>query len=143
VLFDNSVSFAFDWFYSYVKYGKENGLDKNITCEAVDQKSNMFIHDKNETRDIHTRLRSGSSHVPFLHMQAADIVQLKQETFHVNSHKWWSRCGLRTQHVNSDSEHEDIEDLSDISHCCDSDIEGNCQTEPNKGVTSECDSNDS
>lgn len=69
VLFDNCVSFGFDWYFSYVKYGK--GSDTLETEEISEQREKEALVDKAAD------LRLYASHVPFLHIQAADIVQTK------------------------------------------------------------------
>lgn len=71
VLFDNSVSFGFDWYFSYVKYGKRNS-----------QKDALEESDKETLTDNAVDIQSYGSHVPFLHIQAANLVQLKINKLH-------------------------------------------------------------
>lgn len=75
VLFDNSVSFFFDWYSSYVKYGKSDG--KSDDPEDALEESN-----KETLTDKAVNIQSYGSHVPFLHIQAANLVQLKINKLH-------------------------------------------------------------
>ncbi|WAR12881.1 M17L2-like protein [Mya arenaria] len=110
VLFDNSVSFGFDWYFSYVKYGKKT----NDTSNSVELESDISedVEIQTEPKADKSRLRTSASHVPFLHMQAADIVQMKQDTFHVYSKRWKKRFEKRITR-SSDEAETDSEELLD------------------------------
>ncbi|KAL4233989.1 hypothetical protein ACF0H5_005644 [Mactra antiquata] len=79
VLFDNSVSFGFDWYFSYVKYGKCLNLSEEVKC------------DKELLSDDSDVLNFGNygQHVPFLHIQAAPMVESHIGQFHWDNWNEW------------------------------------------------------
>ncbi|XP_045192771.2 mpv17-like protein 2 [Mercenaria mercenaria] len=76
VLFDNTVSFGFDWYFSYVKYGKHPDSQENVL-----EKSR-----KEDIEDKAVDINQYGAHVPFLHIQAANTVQAKLE--HMDWDNW-------------------------------------------------------
>lgn len=76
VLFDNTVSFGFDWYFSYIKYGVHE-TDIQSKYEETDKEERQWV------RNV--------THVPFIRVSNVDIVQLKQDTFHILSDKWRNR----------------------------------------------------
>jgi len=104
VLFDSTVSFGFDWYFSAVKYGVPKDIPKDSVCDK-----------KNETPWINV-----GSHVPFLHMQG-DIVQLKQDTYHILSEKWKHRHSLTRYCSGCDSVKSTIE--SDMTEQCNASLD--------------------
>lgn len=62
VLFDNAVSFGFDWYFSYVKYGEHHKIDHDKTNKAVDPSQDF---------DPSMHFCGTGSHIPFVHLQAA------------------------------------------------------------------------
>ncbi|KAH3772575.1 mpv17-like protein 2 [Dreissena polymorpha] len=105
VLFDNSVSFGFDWYFSFVKYGH-----RYIKAGAPNLESDNSNNSEDKlTQVTKSRYQIGGSHVPFLHIQAADIVQLKQDMFHINSKRWWQKWHDRSFQQSGTVDHETFE----------------------------------
>ncbi|KAH3772579.1 hypothetical protein DPMN_173920 [Dreissena polymorpha] len=81
VMFGSSVSFGFEWYFSFVKYG-----DRHSKAGALD----LVSHDTTVSEDKLTDMtqpmfQKVQSHLPFAHSQSTDIVQLKQDMFHIDS----------------------------------------------------------
>lgn len=92
VLFDNSVSFGFDWYFSAIKYGKCKESDETLT----DMKEIETLEDK--AVDLSTY----GPHVPFLHIQAAGSVHWKLNNFECDNWNEWFYRGHHEREVTED-----------------------------------------
>lgn len=97
VLFDSGVSFGFDWYFSAVKYRVPKDCQESSSIDRTEEIPWINI----------------VSHVPFLHMQGTDIVQLKQNMFHVFSDRWHSNQSEKKCSTNCDITYSDSDDLHD------------------------------
>lgn len=93
VLFDNSVSFGFDWYFSFVKYGKEKD-----SVESHEENSNVESQE-----DKAVDISMYGSHVPFLHIQAAQTVQSKLDHIHWDNWNEWFYRGHHEQDLVDDA----------------------------------------
>lgn len=93
VLFDNVVSFGFDWYFSYVKYGKCD--------ESVEKASESTDAELLEPEDKVIHVSRYGSHMPFLHIQAARAIQDKRDHIHWDN---WNEMFFMGHHDESDKE---------------------------------------
>ncbi|XP_060606852.1 mpv17-like protein 2 [Ruditapes philippinarum] len=110
VLFDNSVSFGFDWYFSYVKYGKQHHMPGDI----------LESSHKENIEDEALHISQYGSHIPFLHIQAADTLQTKldQDLFDDWS-KWY--------HRGNDLKHNGTDEVTETNDVIESNVDEKAQ----------------
>lgn len=118
VLFDNCVSFGFDWYFSYVKYGKQH----HVTEHNVDKNENVEL-DNEDNIEKSIDIRQYGSHIPFLHIQAANSLQSKLDQVHWDNWNEWLYRGYHQHDItdevtgqeSSDQNNSELIKLSDTS----------------------------